>query len=113
MDELRREMRTMCRQFADHLTGTVDKNVRIVFSKDGFIVHPRWRVAGVPSKRGKPEAAKWMATRGLQWDGRAPMLRREMVKALDSGETVPDGNFDLYVEWTVRIQRNDALSKAS
>lgn len=99
-------------EFANHLTATPDKTVVVPYFQDGRSVKPCWHVDRNPKKRRKPEAAKWMAERGLQWDESAPSLRKEVQIALNHGETLPTGNFGLFVEWTVRIERNDMLAEA-
>jgi hypothetical protein len=63
--------------------------------------YPYWSVHGVPSKQGRPLAEEWMRGRGLQWNGDAPSLRREVVAALKRGATVP--NFGLSIRLTTIV----------
>jgi hypothetical protein len=56
-------------------------------------IYPFWIVTGVPSKRGRPLADKWMKDRGLQWSGDARSLRQEVENALIRGEQVPRFGF--------------------
>jgi hypothetical protein len=39
-----------------------------------------WKVEGVPSKNKREEAFAWMAARGLEWNGFAPTLCKEVLK---------------------------------
>lgn len=95
---LERECAAVRRQFGAHLKGRPyvhDATLRTV--------RPVWLVTGVPSKRHREEAKKWMKARGVDWDGSAPSLHHELRKAL--AQKVPITNeFGLDVEWTVDIK---------
>jgi hypothetical protein len=95
---LEHERAAVRRQFAVHLKGRPyvhDATLRTV--------RPLWLVTGVPSKRHREEAKKWMKARGVDWDGSAPPLHHELRKAL--AQKVPITNeFGLDVEWTIDIK---------
>jgi hypothetical protein len=63
--------------------------------------YPYWSVHGVPSKQGRILAEEWMRERGLQWNGDAPSLRREVIAALRRGATVP--HFGLSIRLTTVV----------
>jgi len=60
-------------------------------------------VEGIPSKEGKVAANAWMTSRNVSWNGSAPALRKEVLKALNEGQSVPDGYFGLHVDLTVEV----------
>ncbi len=55
-------------------------------------VYPCWEVSGVPSKKGRVLAERWMLSRKV-WDGSTKLLRREVEDALVRGEAVPRFGF--------------------
>jgi len=54
-----------------------------------------------------------MAARGVEWNGSAPSLRGEVLKALKNKEDVPDGRFGLQVEWTINVDTLERLLTAN
>ena len=104
--KLQRDKSKLQRQFAAHLG---DSTVSRVYDSRGRHVAAYWRVDGVPSKDSRAEAQTWMAARGVEWNGSAPSLRGEVLKALRNKELVPEGSFGLHVEWTVNISKLEHL----
>jgi hypothetical protein len=111
--KLEREDYVLRQAFAKHLMIEVDRfdlfscenyKSKGFYEKDRKKVRAYRRVDGVPNKKGKIDAAAWMAGRNVDWNGSAPDLRREIHKALENGEALPDGYFGLHVEWTVEIE---------
>lgn len=79
-------------------------------------VYPAWFVEGMPSKKGRTIAEKWMLSRKLRWGGRTKSLRHEVENALVLGETVPRFGFEIelttlhrinYINQTPRSQLTD------
>src|SRR5689334_10527307 len=89
---LERENASVRRQFAEHLGDQT-----YVEQSTSRAVVPIWSVEKSPAKDHREEARRWMKQRGLEWDGSAPPLRREVRKALEKDEQVPEGKFGLYV----------------
>jgi hypothetical protein len=56
-------------------------------------VYPCWEVSGMPSKKGRVLAEKWMLSRNVDWGGNTKLLRREVEDALVRGEAVPRFGF--------------------
>jgi hypothetical protein len=115
---LQHENYVLRREFAKHLTIEVTrhsdwngeyKTKGFYESNDGKVVRATRRADGQPSKAGKVAAAAWMASRNVSWNGSAPELRREVMKALGNGELVPKGYFGLHVDLTVEIETREWL----
>jgi hypothetical protein len=100
--QLAQRYRTLSREYASLLietgvppVGAEDFEPPGLYIDEAPHTYPCWYVNGVPSKAGRPLAETWMRERGLQWDGNAPSLRREVVAALKRGDSVP--NFGLSI----------------
>jgi len=85
-------------------------SLEFVYSDMCVDVWPYWLVTGQPKKLAKAKANKWMAGRGLTWNGSASELIQAVRKAVAKGEIVPDGYFGLHVERTVKIRWRKELS---
>ena len=115
---LERSRSKLCRNMADALDqfeGLGNRRSGILRDPSngrGTTLERRWVVSGVPSKKKKAAAQKWMQSIGLEWDGNAPDLRREVQAAVAHGEAAPGDWFGLSVEWTVHVERNEVLEKS-
>lgn len=98
-------------RFEQHVRKLIDDGVPILTHTsvaeyhqrdDGHTAYPFWHVQGVPSKQERGSAEAWMQSRGLNWDGDATILRREVEHALISGEAVP--SFGLFIRLAVFVK---------
>jgi hypothetical protein len=71
-----------------------------------WIVTPVWRVEGVPRKRDREDARRWLSDRNIEWDGSAPQLRYAVRSALQRGEHIPSNGFGLFISLSARVTTN-------
>lgn len=96
--------RAAAQVFAKHLDENPSPNRELGFyTGDGRIVWIVFEVTGNPSRAAFKQAEQWMISRGLSWTGNAKKLRAMVHQALRKGEALPNGNFGLWVERTIRI----------
>jgi hypothetical protein len=69
---------------------------------DRYTVYPFWHIQGVPSKKGKPIAERWMSARGCDWAGDTKSLRAEVERALIGAEKVP--LFGLHIRLLIYVK---------
>lgn len=100
-----REREKIGREMAAMLgTPTLYETVPLPQPRRGTI-KPVLRIEGLPSKKGRDQAAKWMQDElGITWDGSITQLRKEIWTALKMGYAIPYGRFDgTRIDWTVEI----------
>jgi hypothetical protein len=91
-------------EFAKHLDANPSPLRQLGFdTDDGRYVFIVFQVLGNPPRTAFKQAEKWMAARGQTWTGNSTRLRAAVLKALQSGERLPPGNFGFRVERTIRF----------
>ena len=93
----------IAQHFAKHLDADRVSSLKVFHADDGRSVWVVLNISGTPSREGRQKAAEWMASRGRAWNGDVSSLRATMRRTLRGGDDLPDGQFGLRVERTIKI----------